>query len=167
MKVYIGAAIDAAIQDPVELFKELSDLVLEAVPDCIIYNPLLAFVNAKSGLTRNENIGLVKAANWAAIEASDLGVFIWNDSPSFGVPIEIVTFVDAGKHIVVWDKSSKGAGLYLIEALRPTRQGLSTKVLERLDLSTRALERDRYHVLENIRLANNKVHPVHSILERL
>jgi hypothetical protein len=55
----------------------------------------------------------VVQVNTAALLAADLAVFIIDDSPTFGVPIEINQAVESGISVVVWWKASKSPGLYL------------------------------------------------------
>ena len=111
--VYVGAAIDSSRGSPAQQFEELCNAVLEGLgQNGVIYNPLTAFVNAHKTRTENTNAYVVKV-NMEALLAADLAVFSWTDTPSFGVPLEIDQRCRAAKPFVIWDRSSKGPGIYM------------------------------------------------------
>lgn len=87
MKVYIGAPIDAAAQNPAQVFTELTQAVLSVVPGAICYNPYTAWCNAQH--SNPETFEYLWAVNDYALMAADLAVFGWTGSPTVGVPIEI------------------------------------------------------------------------------
>lgn len=117
MRIYIGSAIDTSLGSPEEQFKELSNLVATTLGDSVvIYNPLTAFGNAHK-ITEQEDLEFVVKMNTSAVERCQAGVFVWTDSPSYGVPLEIENFSSSMKPFIVWNKGSKKPGLYLRYAM--------------------------------------------------
>lgn len=117
--VYIGAAIDQAIAPPEEQYGLLKKLVVEALGDgnFVGYSPFNAFFGAESTRSQRTN-AFITEVNTEALWNADLAVFIWSDSPSFGVPIEIATCVEHKIPFVVWDRSSKKVpSIYLMDAI--------------------------------------------------
>lgn len=127
MKVYAGAAIDTALGNPADQFSELMQLVQEAFGEksVIIYNPFGAF-NGNKNITDLKDIKYLIHVNEEALLASDLAVFIWSDSPSYGVPAEIEYCYQNNKAFIVWNRSSKPAGLYMKAAVMNGRGAIAT-----------------------------------------
>jgi hypothetical protein len=117
MRVYIGAAIDNA-GGPRVNFELLTKVVLDAIPDAVVYNPFSAFSNASSKL--QDLCSFVVEINEKALTEADLAVFLWNDAPSFGLPIEIQHCKDTAKPFAVWYRSEKTPGIYLMHGLHET-----------------------------------------------
>jgi len=135
MIVYIGAAIDAVSVPPAEQFQELGNIVVEALgKDVVIFNPFGAFLNANL-ITDPEDLQFVVETNFASLDASDIAVFIFSDSCSFGVPLEIYHCSSNGKPFVVWYKSTKNPGIYLRHYSKNivfTKEDLVNKIRELL-----------------------------------
>jgi len=116
MRIYLGAPIDCA-DDPGANYRELSELALSVFPDAVLYNPFTAFINAKAAASDVAAVRYVVELNEKALECSDLALFIWNDTPSFGVPLEIQFCATNNKDCMVLYKSVKDPGLYFLNAL--------------------------------------------------
>lgn len=119
MRVYVGCPIDQCGQNPLESMSRLIDLVNGAAAVLsspasppIIYNPLSAWSNAHLAEDA-EDLDFVYGVNQKALLDADLGVFLWNGSPSFGIPVEIA----AAKRALVVNTSGKMPGLYLKRAV--------------------------------------------------
>lgn len=113
MRVYIGAAIDAS-GNPGQRYKDLVQLVTEALPeDVVIFNPFTAYANVSQCDRTTTDSEYIKEINDFALDNADLGVFIWSDDPSFGVPLEIHRRVAKQQHCIVWYRSQKKMGVYL------------------------------------------------------
>ena len=139
MQVYIGSAIDTSFGSPEEQFKELSDLVINTLGDSVVlYNPLTAFGNAHRAVDVAD-LEFVVAINTAAINRCQAGVFIWTDSPSYGVPVEIENFSQSMKPFVVWNRASKSPGLYLRYATKRFGLGRITSSREETVEAVRTL----------------------------
>jgi hypothetical protein len=124
MIVYLGAAIDTSLGSPADQFNELGNLVIKAAGEersVIIFNPLTAFMNAHA-ITHEQDMQFLINTNNAALDAADLAVFSWTNSPSMGVPLEISRRKDKKTHMIVWNRTPKKLGIYL-------RQGLATNQL--------------------------------------
>ena len=117
MIVYIGSPIDTSLGSPQEQFEELGNAVIEADPNVLVFNPLTAFMNAVNIGFGKRSCAYVEAINYQALSNADIGVFVWNSSPSFGVPLEIHWCQKLRKPAIVWVKSK--TGIYLINALDP------------------------------------------------
>lgn len=113
--VYIGAAIDQANGSPDDQYNELKKIVTEALGDenFVGYSPLHAFFGADKTRSRKTNQFVVRV-NEEALLCADLAVFVWSDSPSFGVPLEITHCKEYKIPFVIWDRSTKKLpGIYL------------------------------------------------------
>jgi hypothetical protein len=116
MLIYLGAPIDCA-DDPGANFRELSELALSVFPDAVLYDPFSAFINAKAAAGDAKAVRHVVDLNERALKNSDLALFVWNDTPSFGVPLEIQFCTANNKDCMVLYKSVKDPGLYFLNAL--------------------------------------------------
>jgi hypothetical protein len=115
MNVYIGGPIDQARSDctPQEQFAEIARLVVNGLgPDTVVFNPFSAFINA-GGAESVEDLWYIININDLALKEADLAVFVWNGSPSFGMPIEIIRRIEYSKPYIVWNRSGKRSGVYL------------------------------------------------------
>lgn len=115
MRFYIGAPIDTSKPEhpPAAQFQELVDVISEAFPiNSVIYHPLSAFQNAEF-VNAQDDLLFVSRINNTALRLADIGVFVWNGSPSFGLPLEIEECCRLNKRFFVWNKTGKRLGLYL------------------------------------------------------
>lgn len=122
LSVYIGAAIDQSLGSADAQYNELKELIKEALggSNFVGYSPYNAFFGAESTRTANTNRFLVDV-NLEALLNSDIAVFIWSDSPSFGVPAEILHCNQHNIPFVVWNKSTKPTGIYLQHAISESK----------------------------------------------
>lgn len=125
MKIYIGAAIDAAKSDPTTTFENLAKLCINFFPKGIVFNPFTAYRNAANfDVTDAGTSAYVESINYHALEQSDLAVFLVEDSPSFGVPLEIAHREKQQKPCLVFYNSSKKPGIYLVNSIRRNKFGI-------------------------------------------
>jgi hypothetical protein len=118
ISVYLGAPIDSA-DAPHDNFKILSKHVAEVFSHAIMYNPLSAFVQAHSKV--DSLCEFVSEVNTRALLSADLGLFMLTDTPSFGVPVEIHQRAERGLSTIIWDRSTKGPGIYVKSTLSMVR----------------------------------------------
>lgn len=120
MNFYIGFAIDQANTPPQDIFNEWTSTIEKVINDhyasrtpinMLFFNPFSAYRGAK-GLTRKEDIAYLVKVNDLALMEADYAVFLWQDSPSFGVPYEILQRLQKGG-VLVHNVSKKSPGLYL------------------------------------------------------
>ncbi len=106
--VYIGAAIDQANGSPFEQYDDLKKIVDEALGmgQYVGYSPLHAFFGAEKTRSPYTN-KFIARINEEALAMATVAVFVWSDSPSFGVPIEIAHCEKEGIPFVIWDRSTK------------------------------------------------------------
>lgn len=130
MRIYVGCPIDQSRLSPLEQMEALVKRTISVVSSEIneitgrphvpvVYNPLLAWANASAALDQEE-LNFVWAINQEALKWADLGVFLWSDSPSFGVPIEINS---CNKRVLVVNTSGRAPGLYMRRAIQGARKG--------------------------------------------
>lgn len=115
MRVYVGAPIDTSKPEhpPAEQFQELITHVARGLGyRCIIYNPYAAFENAGHPRVSPVDFEFVVRINEEALTRCNLGVFVWNGSPSYGVPNEIETLSQRAP-VVILNLTGKPLGLYL------------------------------------------------------
>lgn len=119
MKVYLGSPIDMSLGSPADQFQDLANLVMEAIPNesVIFYNPLTAFINAPA-VTERADMKYIIDLNNFAIKNCDISVFAWNNSPSYGVPLEIELMSQLDKPFFIWNRSGRKLGLYLQHAVK-------------------------------------------------
>lgn len=108
MVVYIGAAIDQANGNPEEQYRDLKAIVDEALGagNYVGYSPLHAFFGAEKTRSPYTNKFIADMNNQALVHAT-VAVFVWSDSPSFGVPLEINYCEKENIPFVIWDRSTK------------------------------------------------------------
>lgn len=145
-KVYIGAPIDTARPDcpPGEQMEELARSVLDAcLGKAVIYNPLTAYCNA--GMVDDvAGFEYIIDLNFEALRKAEIGIFVWNGSSSYGVPIEIEFCYQNEKPFVVWNKTAFRLGLYLRHRARAGR-GMIVQTEEELrDALAILMEREKY-----------------------
>jgi hypothetical protein len=107
MIVYLGAPIDLSKGDPDVVFTELLDALTKAnrrqkteLPIAVFRPNRAWFLN--TSINCPEDARSIKAINDEAITHSDLCIFCLNDSPSYGVPIEIELSIEEGIQTVVY-----------------------------------------------------------------
>jgi hypothetical protein len=114
LRVYLGAPIDTTHSFPAQNFTDLlkicNDAVKEFNREIVAYNPLTAF-----GCTSRtvHDAKYVVDVNTNALINSDVGLFVVDDNPSFGVPVEIFMAAERRLEVIVWWRSAKSVGLYL------------------------------------------------------
>lgn len=117
MIIYLGCPIDTARKDtpPQEQIREVAELIQKAIPISVMYNPFSAFCNANS--LRDEQdlseMEFIIQMNMDAVDRSHLAVFVWNGSPSYGVPVEIERCYEKEIPFVIWNRTPRPLGLYL------------------------------------------------------
>jgi hypothetical protein len=115
MIIYLGLPIDTSKPEhsPSQQISEVTD-ILDVVfgNDYIAFNPLMAFVNATNIRDYSEMSFLIKV-NFEALRSSNLAIFRWNGSPSYGMCIEIETCVNENIPFIVWNTTDKKLGIYL------------------------------------------------------
>lgn len=124
MTFYVGFAIDQANTPPQKIFEEWTtafeiiinehykaDKLGNSEVPMVFFNPFAAYKGAK-GLKKVEDIAYIVKINDLALMEADFAIFLWQDSPSFGVPYEILKRLEKG-NILVHNTSGKSAGLYL------------------------------------------------------
>jgi hypothetical protein len=117
MKVYLGCPIDHSNveETPEQQMRNLAGLVVGALGESTVcYNPFAAFLNAENAKTFDELRFVVEINNFA-LRNCDAAVFVWNGSPSFGVPVEIDLAVQWQRRFFVWNRTRKPLGLYIRE----------------------------------------------------
>jgi len=123
VKIYLGSPIDTSkSKDPGGHFEDLAQICRDAFGETpfVAYNPMTAFrIHDKGANPSNLAIGdYLNCVNNQALKNSDIGVFYLDDSPSFGVPVEIFQSSQEYCHpTFVWWASKKRRPGYLIKAL--------------------------------------------------
>jgi hypothetical protein len=131
MKIYVGAAIDSARHDPTEGYEKLSAFCTALYPKGIVYNPFGAFRNVVNFDEADyATAQFVESINMHALSLADLAVFLVEDTPSFGVPIEIAHRSRLQKPCLVLYNATKRPGIYLTTSISRNKFG----VLIALDL---------------------------------
>lgn len=111
LKVYLGAPIDQTSDDPTKNFKYLKEILQKLVPERFVaYDPLNAFVGAAFAKTKDTRAYVVDI-NMEAVEGADLGLFVWDGNPSFGVPVEIMKMTQEDIPFIIY--ASGKTGIYL------------------------------------------------------
>lgn len=115
MKVYIGCPIDNSRPEhsPGETFQSVAAQVVEGFSqECTIFNPYAAFAN--SGRSTNHfDLAFVANINQFALDNCNMGVFVWNGSPSYGTPLEIERCANSGRLTLVLNLTGRPLGLYM------------------------------------------------------
>ena len=109
MFVYIGFPIDSSSDSPTNNFRLLVNAVLEVMPESVFYNPFSAFYNVKPSQDHVSSLQKVEKINNYAIHNSNLAVFLWNGTPSFGIPLEIKYCYDNSIPFIVYNSSGKNS----------------------------------------------------------
>lgn len=115
--IYLGSAIDNE-QNPFANFSALSELALKVYPEAVLYSPLEAFKNAQHAKTRDAYRFVIEI-NMMALERADLALFLWTNTPSFGMPQEIAYCAQQEKPFAVLWKADRSPGIYLKHCLHP------------------------------------------------
>lgn len=109
MRIYLGCPIDKS-ENPQKNYDEMTEVVLKAIPDALIFNPFSAY--------RNVNLEDPKChdylihVNREALINSDLAVFMVDKTTSFGIPIELYLCATNSINSIVWHKPEGLIGAY-------------------------------------------------------
>src|SRR6185369_7411549 len=109
--IYIGAPIDTALGDVSAPFQKIISILDATLARYVVFNPLTTYNNAtKANLVSGSYLVDV---NMYALERAELAVFLVNDSPSVGLPIEIYKSKKDNKKFIVLYDASRDPGVYL------------------------------------------------------
>jgi len=123
VKIYLGSPIDTSkSRDPGSHFDDLAQICRDAFDErpFVAYNPMTAFRIYDPGTLNGDDViaEYLNSVNNQALKTADIAVFYLDDSPSFGVPVEIYQSCEEYHHpTFVWWASKKKKPGYLIKAL--------------------------------------------------
>jgi len=144
MIVYLAGPIDYSLANPSDSFDEMIACITSALgEDTLLFNPLKAFCNANKAKERHE-CDYIFNVNMRALRAADLAVFRVDDSPSFGVPIEIYECTRQRIPAIVWYQRQASPGVY-VQYLCNTLVKTKTDLIQAL----RAFKKEKE--LENVK----------------